>query len=161
MLSVIVAVAANGVIGRDNKMPWHLPEDLRYFKRVTMGKPVVMGRKTFQSIGKPLPGRPNIVVTRDTAWTAEGVQVAHSLDQAVRLAEEASAGGEVMIIGGAELFNASLPAAERFYLTEIHREYGGDVFLAVPDLAQWREVSREDHEGDPPYSFVVLERRAV
>jgi dihydrofolate reductase len=158
-LSLIVAVAANGVIGRDNQLPWHISEDLRYFKRVTLGKPVVMGRKTFQSIGKPLPGRPNIVVTRDAEWTAEGVQVAHALDQALAVAAELAAGGEVMVIGGAELFNATLATADRLYLTEVHRDYQGDVFLVLPDPAQWREVSREDHKGDPPYSFVVLERR--
>jgi len=158
MLSLIVAVAANGVIGRANQLPWRIPDDLRYFKRVTMGKPVVMGRKTFQSIGKPLPGRPNIVVPRDRTWTADGVQIAHSLDQALGLAEGLAAGGEVMVIGGAELFNAAQASAQRLYFTEVHRDYEGDVFFPWPDPASWREVSREDHAGDPPYSFVVLER---
>ncbi len=158
MLSLIVAAAANGVIGRANRLAWHIPEDLRYFKRVTMGKPLVMGRKTFQSIGKPLPGRPNIVVTRDPAWTADGVEVAHCLEQALALAEGLAGGGEVMVIGGAQLFNAALALAERLYLTEVHRNYEGDVFFPRPDPASWREVSREDHAGDPPYSFVVLEQ---
>jgi dihydrofolate reductase len=126
---------------------------------MTMGKPVVMGRKTFQSIGKPLPGRPNIVVTRDPAWAADGVQVAHGLDQALDLAAGLAAGGEVMVIGGAELFNATLATAGRLYLTEVHRDYQGDVFFPRPDPAAWREVSREDHAGDPSYSFVVLERK--
>ncbi len=158
MLSLIVAMAANGVIGRDNRLPWHISEDLRYFKRVTMGKPLVMGRKTFQSIGKPLPGRPNIVVTRDPAWSSEGVQVAHSVAQALETARGLAAGGEVMVIGGAELFKAALATARRLYLTEVHRNYDGDVFFPDPDPASWREVSREDHAGDPAYSFVVLER---
>lgn len=159
MLSLIVAAASNGVIGRENRLPWHNPEDLRYFKRVTMGKPVVMGRKTHQSIGRPLPGRPNIVVTRDPGWTAEGIQVVHSLERAMTVAAELAAGGEVMIIGGAELFNAALDRADRLYLTEVHREYEGDVFFPMPDPAVWREIAREDHEGDPAYSFVVLDRQ--
>jgi len=158
MLSLIVAVAANGVIGRANQLPWHLPDDLRYFKRVTMGKPMVMGRKTFQSIGKPLPGRPNIVVTRDHTWMADGVHVAHSLDQALALAEDLAVGGEVMVIGGAEIFNAAQDSAQRLYFTEVHRDYEGDAFFPLPDPLSWREVSREDHAGDPPYSFVLLER---
>ena len=158
-LSLIVAVAANGVIGRDNQLPWRLPEDLRYFKRVTMGKPVVMGRKTYDSIGKPLPGRPNIVVTNAAAWTAEGVSVAHSLAEALGLANRLAEGGEVMLIGGAQLFNEARPCAERLYFTEVHRDYEGDVTFPRPDPALWREVSREDHDGDPAYSFVVLERR--
>jgi dihydrofolate reductase len=159
MLSLIVAVAANGVIGRDNQLPWRISEDLRYFKKMTIGKPVVMGRKTYQSIGKPLPGRPNIVLTRDANWTANGVHVVHALDQALARGEEMANGEEVMVIGGAELFNAMLPAAQRLYWTEVHRDYQGDAFFPSPDPASWREISREDHEGDPPFSFVVLERR--
>ena len=157
-LALIVAVAENGVIGRGNRLPWHLPEDLRYFKRVTMGKPVVMGRKTYQSIGRPLPGRPNIVVTRDAGFAAEGVHLAGSLDQALDLARSLASGGEMIVIGGAELFNAVLPSADRLYLTEVHRAYEGDVFFPQLDPAVWREASREDHPGDPSYSFVVLEK---
>lgn len=157
-LSLIVAAAANGVIGRDNKLPWHLPNDLKYFKAVTMGKPVVMGRKTFESIGKPLPGRPNIVVTRDPAWTAPGVTVAHGLDEAIRAAEGFGA-EEVMIIGGAQIFAESFGKADRLYLTEVHAAVEGDVVLTGYDPADWREVGRERHDGDPAYSFVVLERR--
>ena len=153
---MIVAVAANGVIGKDNKMPWHLSEDLKYFKRVTMGKPVVMGRKTFESIGRPLPGRANIVITRDESWSADGVRVAHSIDAGLALAE----GGEIMVIGGAEIFNAIAPLAQRLYYTEVKRDYDGDAFFLKPDPAQWREVSREEHEGDPAYAFLVLERIA-
>src|SRR5579859_531301 len=116
-LSLIVAVAENGVIGRDNALPWHIPEDLRYFKQVTSGKTVIMGRKTFQSIGRPLPNRVNIVVTRDPDFGAEGVTIAHSLDDALSKAGD----GEAMVIGGSSLFLEALPRADRFYLTEIHR----------------------------------------
>lgn len=158
MLSLIVAVAANGVIGQDNRLPWHIPEDLRYFKRTTLGKPVVMGRKTFLSIGKPLPGRTNIVLSTDPAWTADGVSVARDVETALSLARTAEGGAEVMVIGGATLFNALLPRADRLYLTEIHRDYEGDVTFPRPDPAGWRESAREDHEGDPAYSFVVLDR---
>jgi dihydrofolate reductase len=157
-VSLIVAVAENSVIGRDNELPWRIPEDLRYFKRVTMGKPVIMGRKTFASIGRPLPGRPNIVVTRDPGWSAEGVDAVRSVDDALALAGRLASGGEVMIIGGAQLFAATSGVADRLYLTEIHARYDGDVFFPQPDPAEWRETSREDHPGDPAFSFVVLER---
>lgn len=158
-VSLIVAVAENGVIGRDNQLPWRIPEDLRYFKRVTMGKPVIMGRKTFASIGRPLPGRPNIVVTRDPGWSADGVDAVRSVDEALALAGRLTDGGEVMIIGGAQLFAATSSAADRLYLTEIHARYDGDVFFPQPDPAEWHETSREDHPGEPAFSFVVLERR--
>lgn len=158
MIAMIVAVAANGVIGKDNRLPWHLPEDLRYFKRVTMGKPLVMGRRTFESIGRPLPGRPNVVVTRNAAWTAEGVHVARSLEDGVALAEKLAGGGEAMVIGGAEIFNAAAGLARRLYYTEIGRDYDGDAFFPKPDPASWREVWREEHDGDPSYAFLVLEK---
>ena len=160
MISMIVAVAANGVIGVGNKLPWHLSEDLKYFKRVTMGKPIVMGRKTFESIGKPLPGRPNIVVTRNAGWAAEGVHVAHSLEEGLALAEKLAEDGEVMVIGGAEIFNAAAPLAQRLYYTEVKRDYLGDAFFPKPDPAVWREVSREEHDGDPAYAFLLLEKIA-
>ena len=158
MLSLIVAVATNGVIGRDNQLPWRLPEDLRYFKRVTVGKPVVMGRKTFLSIGKPLPGRENLVVTRDRAWSVEGVHVVHSIPQALAEAARLARGGEVMVIGGGAVFAETVAEADRLYLTEVHRDYAGDAMFALPDRCQWQEVSRDDHGGDPAFSFVVLER---
>ncbi len=167
MLSLVVAVAENGVIGRDNGLPWRLPGDLQYFKRITMGKPLIMGRKTFESIGRPLPGRTNIVVTRDPAWTAEGVVVANSLPRAVDLAQEVAAtggAGEVMVIGGAEIYAAALPRADRIYLTEVHAAVDGDARLPRLDRAEWREVSRERRvaaAGDQfDYSFVVFERQA-
>jgi dihydrofolate reductase len=157
-VSLIVAVAANGVIGRDNHLPWHIPQDLRYFKRMTLGKPVVMGRRTYQSIGKPLPGRTNVVVTRTPGWTADGVHTVQSVDRALALAGRLAGGGEVMVIGGATIFAESLASADRLYLTEVHRAYEGDATFALADPASWREMSRQDHQGDPDYSFVVLER---
>ncbi|OIR06256.1 dihydrofolate reductase type 3 [mine drainage metagenome] len=159
MISLIVAAARNGVIGRNNQLPWHLPGDLKYFKGVTLGKPVVMGRKTFQSIGRPLPGRTNVVITRDTGWRAEGVLVAHDVETALALAAGLAAGGEVMVIGGAEIFRAALPLATRLYLTEVQADIDGDAFFPHPDPAEWRELSRRQQDGDPPYAFVVLERR--
>ena len=155
MLSLIVAVAENGVIGRDNALPWHISEDLRYFKQVTSGKTVIMGRKTFQSIGRKLPNRINIVITRDPDFTAEGVLVAHSLEDALAKAGDA----EAMVIGGSSLFEAALQRAGRFYLTEIHRPYQGDVHFPAWDKNAWRETSRRLVPGDPDISFVTYERR--
>jgi dihydrofolate reductase len=154
-LSLIVAVAENGVIGRDNALPWHIPEDLRYFKQVTSGKTVIMGRKTYQSIGRPLPNRTNIVVTRDPAFQAEGVIIARNLDDALSKAGD----GEAMVIGGSSLFQETLPRADHFYLTEIHRAYEGDVLFPAWDKSKWREVARQDVDGDPAISFVTFERR--
>ncbi|ASJ23610.1 dihydrofolate reductase [Laribacter hongkongensis] len=149
-LALIAARARNGVIGLDNRMPWHLPEDLAYFKRVTLGKPVVMGRKTFESIGRPLPGRLNIVVTRNPGWQAAGVQVAHSLDAALALAA-AAVPEEIMLIGGAELYRQALPQADVLYLTEIDAEFAGDAFFPEVDLARWRidreEAGQRDSDG--------------
>ena len=149
-LALIAARARNGVIGLDNRMPWYLPEDLAYFKRVTLGKPVVMGRKTFESIGRPLPGRLNIVVTRNPDWQAAGVQVAHSLDAALALAAEAVP-EEIMLIGGAELYRQALPQADVLYLTEIDAEFAGDAFFPEVDLARWRidreEAGQRDSDG--------------
>lgn len=151
-----LARADNGVIGRDGKLPWHLPADLRRFKAQTMGKPMVMGRKTFESFPSPLPGRRHIVLTRDIGWHAEGAEVAHSPEAALALAGD----GEVAVIGGAEVFALFLDRADRIELTEVHIHAEGDA--TVPDLGQgWRETAREDHEseaGRPAYSFVTLER---
>lgn len=164
-LSVIVAAARNGVIGRNNALPWHLPEDLRYFRRVTMGKPVVMGRKTFESIGRPLPGRTNIVVTRQAGYAPEGARVVASLAEALALAEDIAlidGTEELMVIGGAEIYREALPLATRLYLTEVHADVEGDAFLPPIDWVQWREVARERHDAggsNPyPYSFVIYER---
>lgn len=162
-VTFVIARADNGVIGKDGKLPWHIPADLQFFKRVTLGKPVIMGRKTFQSIGRPLPRRTNIVITRDTAWQAPGVVVAHDVPTAFALAyEDAHRTGadEVAVIGGADVYRQTLPEAQRIYLTEVHKPFEGDTVLDL-DLAGWREVSRERHaaEGDAPaFSFVVYER---
>lgn len=155
-LSLIVARASNGVIGKDNQLPWHLPADLKHFKAITMGKPIVMGRKTFDSIGRPLPGRQNIVVTRNPDFTSSGITVVHSVEAAITAANETE---EIMIIGGTELYKLSLPLADRIYLTDIQQDFDGDAHF--PSLAlQWREVSREDHVSDDGlrYSFCVFER---
>lgn len=164
-LSIIVAVAENGVVGRNNSLPWHIPGDLKYFRRVTLGKPVVMGRKTFESIGKPLPGRTNIVVTRNTDYAAPGISVVGSVGQALSLAEavaQSDGEEELMVIGGAEIYAAALPLADRLYLTEVHAVVEGDAHLPVVEWDDWREVSRERHEGEtedaPAYSFVVYQR---
>jgi dihydrofolate reductase len=159
----VVARADNGVIGRDNALPWHLPADLRHFKRLTVGKPVVMGRRTFDSIGKPLPGRHNIVLTRDPDWRAEGVTVVPNLAEAIAAAglDPKTRAEEVMIIGGAAVYAEALPIATRIYLTEVHAAPEGDTVLPPFEPARWRETAREDHpaeEGQPAYSFVTLER---
>ena len=143
VICLIVAAAENGVIGRDGKMPWHLPSELQYFRARTMGKPVIMGRKTFQSIGKPLPGRANIVITRDVGFAAVGVAVVHSFDAALRVAKEAAAASgalEIMVLGGAEIFNQSRPLAGRVYLTRIAASPDGDTFFAPLEASQWRLV---------------------
>jgi dihydrofolate reductase len=168
VISLIVAVAANGVIGRDNAMPWRLSGDMAWFKRVTMNKPIVMGRKTWDSLPKkPLPGRINIIVTRDRDFRAEGAHAAASLDEALRLARHLAGGAgshEIMIIGGAQIYEAALPLAGRIYLTEVHAEPEGDTHFHI-DRTQWREVSRERHaageKDSADYSFVVLERKSA
>lgn len=157
MITMVVARAGNGVIGRDGGLPWHLPADLRHFKAVTMGKPIVMGRRTFESIGRPLPGRHNIVLTRGD-WTADGVTVVADLAAALA----AAGGGEVAIIGGATVYAAALPLVRRVHLTEVHAEPAGDTILPSFDPAIWIETTRDDHaddDGTPGYSFVTLERR--
>lgn len=162
---LVVAVAENGVIGRDGKLPWRIPSDLKTFRRMTMGKPVVMGRKTYQSIGKPLDGRDNIVVTRDPSFAADGVSVMSSLEEALMLAKglaRTRGVDEVMVIGGAEIFSAALPFAQRIYWTEIHAAPEGDIRFARPDPAVWREVRREPlprgEKDEFAATLTVLER---
>ena len=164
-LAIIVAVAHKGVIGRDNRMPWHLPNDLKYFKRLTLGKPVIMGRKTFESIGKPLPGRANIVITRQQGWCADGVEAVHNLDDAISLAEvltHSNGADEAMIIGGAQLYNESLIRANRLYLTEVAGDFDGDTYFPVIDQKEWRELLREEQIADDDnlydHTFLVFER---
>jgi len=149
MITLVLARADNGVIGRDGGLPWHIPADLKRFKALTMGKPMIMGRKTFESFPAPLPGRRHIVLTRDRGWEAEAAEVAHSVGDALALAGEAAS-----VIGGAEVFALFLDRADRIELTEVHCEVEGDV--TVPPFAGWREVSREDHAGEPAFSFVTL-----
>ncbi len=165
-LVLVAAVAANGVIGRDGALPWRLSGDLRRFKAETMGKPVVMGRRTFASIGRPLPGRANIVLTRDPAFRAEGARIAHDLDAALAIAaEEAKRLGatEIAIIGGAALYAETLARARRIYLTEVHGSPPGTAYFPAFDRKDWRETARAGpHQGAGetfPYSFVVLDRR--
>ena len=144
-IAMIVAMAENRVIGRNNQLPWYLPNDLKYFKAVTMGKPIIMGRKTYESIGKPLPGRTNIVVTTQPSWTADGVRVAHSIDEALTLAQSVAiveGADEVMIIGGAQLYTEMLDRVERLYLTLIHAEVEGDAHFPELDLSLWNPLSR-------------------
>jgi dihydrofolate reductase len=159
MITLIVAAADNGVIGRDNALPWHLPDDLKRFKSLTLGKPVVMGRKTFESIGKPLPGRQNIVVTRDTNYRREGVTVVHDVDETVAAATGAP---EIMVIGGAELFRLFLPRATRIHLTRVHADVTGDVMWPELDNT-WGVVASEPHAADErhawPMTFEVWEKR--
>ena len=158
-IALIVAVAANGVIGKDNALPWRIPEDLKWFKENTLGKPVIMGRKTWDSIGRPLPRRPNIVVTRQAEWRAEGAHTAHSLDAALALAARlAPEAAELMVIGGTSLFAEVLPRAARLYLTEIKRAYEGDTVFPPFERAAWRETLRRPNDGDPAFDFVILER---
>jgi len=161
-VSLIVAMAENRVIGRDNQLPWRLSADLQRFKALTMGKPIVMGRKTWESIGRPLPGRTNIVVTRDVGYQAEGCVVVHSVDQAL---EVATGSDEVMVIGGANLYQQLLDRADCLYLTQVRADVEGDAWFPEFDVTQWREVEREPHLRDDKnefdFEFVVLERVAT
>ena len=158
-LFLVYARAANGMIGKDGGLPWHIPADLKHFKKVTMGKPMIMGRKTFESFPAPLPGRRHIVLSRDSDWQAEGAEHVMSVPEAL-----AAAGGEeTAIIGGSDVFLLFEPQAERIELTQIHADYDGDTFMDAPDPERWAEVAREDHEasGDTPaFSFITYERRA-
>ena len=148
---LVVASAENGVIGRDGGLPWHLPDDLRRFKALTMNTPMIMGRRTFESLPKLLPGRRHIVITRNPGWTAEGAEVAGDAETALALAGE----GRVSVIGGAEIFRMFIGRADRIELTEVHGNPEGDTILP-PFGPGWRETAREDHDG---YSFVTLEPR--
>ena len=162
MISFIVAVSENNVIGKDNKLPWHLPTDMKYFKNQTWAMPVVMGRKTYEALGKPLEGRKNIVVTRQTDWKPGGVEIVHSIDQAIVTATKQDA-KEIFIIGGAEIFQAAMPSADKIYLTLIHKSFDGDAFFPEIDPEQWNLTSNRDCEADEknPYahSFQVWERK--
>lgn len=166
-LALIVAVADNGVIGHDNRLPWHLPAELRYFKTVTLGKPVVMGRKTWDSLGRPLPGRLNLVVSRQAGLRLDGAEAYTGLEDALARAESwarEQGASEVMMIGGAQLFAATLPRADRLYLTRVALRPEGDVFFPDWEPAAWRLLSRDEHAaegGRPAYACEVWERASV
>jgi dihydrofolate reductase len=159
LISIIVVMAKNGVIGLDNRLPWHLPADLAHFKNVTMGKPMVMGRKTWESLPGLLPGRRHIVITRDRGYRADGCTLAHSLDQALEVAAGAP---EVMVVGGGAIYKESLPRADRLYLTLVDAEVAGDTCFPDIDFCEWRELHREPHPADEhnayAYTFIDLER---
>ena len=150
------------VIGKEGGMPWHLPADLKFFKSITMGKPIIMGRSTYESIGRPLPGRTNIVITRNTDFQAEGCRLAHSVDEALAMAQEESA-EEAMIIGGGGIYEQTLDRTDRLYLTQIAAHLIGDTHFPVINPEEWQEVSRRVHaaDGDSPFdlTFVVLDRK--
>lgn len=161
LISAIVAVAKNNVIGKDNQIPWYLPADLSYFKRTTLGHHIIMGRNSFRSIGRPLPKRTNIVVTRDPFFTAEGVLVAHSVEEALGMAYD-NEETEVFIIGGGAIYRDSMDLWDKLYLTEVDIEPEGDVFFPEIDPSEWRETWREEHPADEKnehgYTFLLLER---
>lgn len=159
-ISIVVAMDRNGLIGKDNQLPWRLPADLKLFKSITMGKPIIMGRKTFESIGKPLPGRLNIVVTNNHKYPARGYVVAVSLDDAI---EKAGRVDEIMIIGGAALYRQALARANRIYLTLVEAEMDGDTWFPPWQQAEWSETQRSTHDADEKnqfaYTFKILDRK--
>ncbi len=161
VLSAIVAMSENRVIGKDNKLPWHLPADLKHFKEITTGHFIIMGRKTFESIGKSLPNRTNIVLSRDGTFQALGCQTLGSIDDAIDQAKSAQQ-DEIFIIGGAEIYRQLLPNVKRLYLTIVHSHFDGDAWFPELNAAEWREVSRERHPPDEKnmyaYTFVIMER---
>ncbi|HWW32456.1 MAG TPA: dihydrofolate reductase [Steroidobacteraceae bacterium] len=160
LISLIVAMAQNGVIGRDNALPWRLPEDLKRFKEFTLGKPILMGRKTFEAIGRPLPGRANLVLTRDRDWRAAGVIPVNSVEEALLQTRTCD---ELVAIGGAEIYRLLLPLARRIYLTHVHADVPGDTYFPAFDPAQWDDVEFRSLPADDrhayPLTFVTLERR--
>lgn len=159
-ISLIVAISENGVIGKNNQLPWHLPADLKYFKSLTTGHCVIMGRKTYESIGKPLPNRFNIIITRSRDFTPPGCLVVNSIEEAIKAGKNCKT--EVFIIGGADIFKQSLKLANRIYLTKIHKTFEGDTFFPYPDPKEWHQVSEEkksyDEKNPYDYSFLVFER---
>ncbi|MDM5284956.1 dihydrofolate reductase [Peribacillus frigoritolerans] len=161
MISLIVAMDQNRVIGKNNKLPWHLPADLQYFKKVTMGHPIVMGRKTFESIGRVLPGRENVIVTRNQEFKAEGCVVLHDIAQIKMFADNHEE--EVFVIGGAEIFKEILPFTDRLYITEIHEIFEGDTFFPEIDENEWDEISSNpgsiDEKNRFAHDFIILQKK--
>ncbi len=163
-VSAIVAMSENHCIGRDNDLPWHIPEDLKHFKAVTLGKPIIMGRKTFESIvarlGKPLPGRDNIVISRSD-YKAEGAITCATIEDAIATAKKLATEKdltEIIIGGGTQIFELALPHTDRIYLTEVHLNVEGDAFFPVLNPMEWRETSRRDFDGETPFTIKTLER---
>ncbi|PMC39245.1 dihydrofolate reductase [Bacillus sp. UMB0899] len=163
MISLLVAMDKHRLIGRDNQLPWHLPQDLAYFKKVTMNHKIVMGRKTFESIGRPLPGRENIIVTRDKTYTQKGCTILHSIEEIIELSSHSK--DELFVIGGAEIFKEILPVSDRLYITEIDHEFEGDTYFPDRNHSEWKKVSDEkgikDEKNPYDYHFVVYERVAI
>lgn len=161
ILSALVAIAKNNVIGKDNDLPWYLPADLKYFKKMTINHPVIMGRKTYESIGLPLPKRTNIVLTHDPYYLSSNILVAHSLEEAIALAYDLD-NEEVFVIGGATIFESCFPFFDRLYITEVHAEIEGDTFFPDWDKEEWKLISEEHHSADKKnefdYSFKIYER---
>ena len=159
-ISIIVAFDENHLIGKDNALPWHLPADLKHFKSITMGHHMIMGRKTFESIGKPLPGRVSVVITRQKNLEFEGCITVHSFEEAL---EKIKSEDEIFIIGGAEIFKYSLPLATDLYITQIHHKFDGDTYFPEIEASKWKEVSRSDHFADEKnnwdYSFIQYTRQ--
>ena len=159
-ISLIVAMASNRVIGLNNKMPWHLSADLKKFKQITMGSPILMGRKTYESIGKPLPGRTNIIISRNTDYQQAGCLVFNNLETALQSASELT--NELFVIGGSDLYQTLLPLADKLYLTLINQAFEGDTYFPEIDLNEWQEIAREDINDDNStsfsYSFLTLEK---
>jgi len=160
-LSLIVAMTDEAVIGKDNKLPWHLSDDLKRFKQLTMGHPLIMGRKTFDSLGRPLPGRENVVITRDSGYQREGITVTHDLDEAIRLTSNHA--GEVFVIGGASIYKLALPRVSKLYMTLIHEHYEGDTFFPAFDFESEFRVTEKtanlrDSKSGLQFSYVIAER---
>lgn len=162
LISGIVAVSENRVIGKNNQLPWHCPADLKHFKEITMGKPILMGRKTFESIGRVLPGRMNIIITSDENYQAPGCIVATTIDTALKAIDYSN---EIFVIGGASLFQCMMPLIQRLYLTLIHHSFDGDVFFPEIDWSAWNEIEHVNHKPDEKnpfaYSFITLERKEI
>ena len=162
MISLIVAIADNGVIGYENKMPWHIPAELKYFKARTMGKPIIMGRKTFESLGRVLPGRPHVVISRSQLKLPQNCYPVSSLPAAIDRAQSLTEGDEVVVIGGAEIYRQALDLVDRLYITEVHLQPQGDTFFPEIDSLQWRETQREniaaDEDSAIAYSIVTYQR---
>ncbi|WP_242920474.1 dihydrofolate reductase [Pontibacter liquoris] len=161
MIAIVVAVAENNVIGKDNQLIWHLPADLKHFKQITMGHPMLMGRKTYESIGKPLPGRTTIIITTQPDYTAAGCLVAHSIEEALKTGRELDQ--QLYLIGGAEIYKQALPHVDTIYLTRLHHTFEGDTYFPELKAEDWQVVSEENHTPDEKnkysYSFVELRRK--